>query len=109
MSDKKVLLISQVFYPDEVVVANLFTNLCSVLVRNNTEIEVWRAQPSYTCNRRQPKYRVFEGIKINYLLSTNFPKDKLSGSLLNYFSFSFSKPSCISFTKGGSVRDGCPE
>jgi hypothetical protein len=35
MAEQKVLIISQVFYPDEAAVANLFTNLCDWLMYNN--------------------------------------------------------------------------
>jgi glycosyltransferase involved in cell wall biosynthesis len=86
----RVLLISQVFYPDEVAVANLFTNLCSVLVKSDTDINVWCAQPSYTCKTRQHRLKTYNGIKIHYLRSTNFHKDKFYGRILNYFSFSVS-------------------
>ena len=86
----KVLLISQVFYPDEVAVANLFTDLCSVLVTSGLEIEVWCAQPSYTCSKRQPNRAFYNGINIHYLTSTNFPKDKILGRVSNFCSFSLS-------------------
>jgi glycosyltransferase involved in cell wall biosynthesis len=87
MDKKQVLLISQVFYPDEVAVANLFTKLCSALVSNNINIEVWCAQPSYTTQKRQPKLRIYNGIKIRYLNTTNFQKNKVTGRLLNYLTF----------------------
>lgn len=91
MSEKKILLISQVFYPDEVAVANLFTNLCIVLVKTgDIKINVWCAQPSYTCLKRQPNHRLYEGIDIHYLTSTNFPKDRMMGRAFNFFTFSLS-------------------
>jgi len=91
MLNQKVLLISQVFYPDEVAVANLFTNLCSVLVnQNGLDIDVWCAQPSYTIRERQPKKKIYNGINIYYLISTNFPKDKKLGRLINFITFSSS-------------------
>jgi colanic acid biosynthesis glycosyl transferase WcaI len=90
MSEKKVLLISQVFYPDEVAVANLFTNLCSFLVKSGLEIEVWSAQPFYTCTQPQPRNRIYEGVRIHYLHSTQFPKDNLAGRIINYFTFAIS-------------------
>ena len=90
MSSKKILLISQVFYPDEVAVANLFTNLCSVFVKNNLDVEVWCAQPSYTTLERQPSHNSYQGIRINYLLSTNFHKDRLTGRICNYLTYGLS-------------------
>jgi colanic acid biosynthesis glycosyl transferase WcaI len=100
-SKKKILLISQVFYPDEVAVANLFTNLCSVLVKNGEiKIDVWCAQPSYTCLKRQPRYRNYEGINIHYLRSTNFHKDLPLGRAINYLTFSLSVVFKLIFLKG---------
>lgn len=99
MANHKVLLISQIFYPDEVAVANLFTNLCSVLVRSGLEIEVWCAQPTYTCTLRQPKSSVYEGIRIHYLGSTRFSKDRLPGRIINYSTFSLSVVLKLLFSK----------
>lgn len=99
MAEHKVLLISQIFYPDEVAVANLFTNLCSVLVKSGLEIEVWCAQPTYTCTIRQPKRSIYEGIEIHYLRSTRFSKDRLPGRILNYSSFSLSVVVKLLFSK----------
>jgi colanic acid biosynthesis glycosyl transferase WcaI len=91
MPYKKILLISQVFYPDEVAVANLFTNLCVVLVKTGEiDIEVWCSHPSYTNNRRQQNHREYKGISIYYLASTNFPKYKILGRAVNFFTFSLS-------------------
>jgi len=90
MLDRRVLLISQVFYPDEVAVANLFTNLSSELVKQGLEIVVWCAQPSYTHSDKQPKFRTYNGIKIQYLKSTQFHKDKLYGRLINFMTFTIS-------------------
>ncbi|HEY5125350.1 MAG TPA: hypothetical protein VIK14_16590, partial [Ignavibacteria bacterium] len=91
MSERKVLLISQVFYPDEVAVANLFTNLSIMLAKTgDIRINVWCAQPSYTCSKRQPNHRFYKGIDIHYLTSTNFPKDSMIGRAINFFTFSLS-------------------
>jgi colanic acid biosynthesis glycosyl transferase WcaI len=86
----KILLITQVFYPDEVSTANLFTNLCSVLVEDHIDVEVWCSQPSYTVFEKQPKRIVLNGINVFFLPSTNFPKTFFFGRLLNYFSFTIS-------------------
>lgn len=99
MSARKVLLISQVFYPDEVAVANLFTNLSSELVKQGLEIVVWCAQPSYNYSDKQPKFRTYNGIKIQYLKSTQFHKDKLSGRLINYMTFAISVVTKLIFSK----------
>jgi glycosyltransferase involved in cell wall biosynthesis len=90
MSERRVLLISQVFYPDEVAVASLFTKLCAELVKSGMKIEVWCAQPSYTTTIRQPRYRFYEGIDIHYLRSSNYHKDKFIGRLINFLTFTLS-------------------
>ena len=84
---KKFFLISQVFYPDEVSTANLFTILCTHLANKNIEVEVWAAQPSYTNSDKKPGQLFHKGIKIRYLLSTRFHKSNLLGKLLNILSF----------------------
>jgi len=87
---KKFFLISQVFYPDEVSTAGLFTNLCEEIAGNNIAVQVWCAQPSYNTQVRQPKKLNYKGITIHYLSSTNFNKSSLVGRLLNYLTFSVS-------------------
>lgn len=92
MSYKKdILLISQVFYPDQVAVSNLFTKLLErIAVSNAYSINVWCAQPSYTTTERQPKFRKYKEINIHYLPSTNFQKGSFWGRMLNIASFSIS-------------------
>lgn len=87
---KKFLLISQVFYPDQVSTANLFTNLCSVLAEDNIEVEVWSAHPSYTESKRQPVNLEYKGIKIRLLPSTNFDKNSIPGRIFNILTFTAS-------------------
>lgn len=87
---KRFFLISQVFYPDEVSTAGLFTNLCSVLVSDNYKVVVWCAQPSYSIVKRQPRKKIHKGIEIHYLASTNFSKNSIIGKLINIITFSVS-------------------
>lgn len=101
--NKKILLITQIFYPDEVSTANLFTNLCSVLAEDNINVEVWCAQPSYTTLKRQPSVIQYNNINICYLSSTNFHKKKLIGRLLNYLTFSLSLTLKLLRSKNNSV------
>jgi colanic acid biosynthesis glycosyl transferase WcaI len=84
---RKFLLISGVFYPDEVSTSALFTGLCAELVKKGYDAEVWCGQPSYTVRRRQPKTLKYNGITIRYLLSTNFPKGSLPGRIFNILTF----------------------
>lgn len=96
---KKLLLITQVFYPDQVSSAGLLTDLCAELRKKNIEVEVWCAQPSYDTRIRQPKKKMHQGINIRYLTSTNLSKDKVIGRLLNYLSFTMSVLYKLLFSK----------
>lgn len=105
MSKKKeILLISQVFYPDQVAVSNLFTKLFERIADTGTfTINVWCAQPSYTTRERQLKFRKYNGINIHYLPSTNFRKDSLLGRLLNVASFTLSVILRLIFGRTGDL------
>lgn len=81
-------LISQVFHPDEVSTAGLFTDLCIELARRGNEVEVWCAQPFYNVRKRQKNKRIFyKGVIINYLPSTNFRKESFPGKIVNMLTF----------------------
>lgn len=97
---KKFFLISQVFYPDEVSTANLFTKLCAKIAEDkNFMVDVWCAQPSYSTLKRQPKHLVYKNINITYLRSTNFKKDYFFGRLMNYLTFTISVIFKLLFSK----------
>jgi len=87
---KKFFFVSEVFYPDEVSTAGLFTDLAIELAKKNIQVDVWCAQPSYTTIIRQPRKIKLKGVNITYLPSTNYFKDHLLGRLVNYITFSFS-------------------
>lgn len=97
--NKKFILISQVFYPDEVSTAGLFTDLCAEIVKNNVKVEVWCGQPSYNTKEKQVRRKEYKGITIFYLPSTNFNKNKIFGRLINYITFSISLCFKILFSK----------
>ena len=86
----KLFLISQIFYPDQVSTANLYTDLCSVIAGDGIEVEVWAAHPSYSESGRQPSSVYHKGIIIRYLPSTNFRKLNLAGRLVNMITFTIS-------------------
>jgi len=88
--NKKFLLVSQVFYPDEVSTAGLFTDLCEKIIQKNIRVTVLCAQPSYNTLIRQPARVNHQGIDIQYLFSTNFNKNNPLGRILNYITFSCS-------------------
>lgn len=87
---KQFFLISQVFYPDEVSTAGLFTNLCERIAEKDVHVEVWCAQPSYNTKKKQKRNAHYNNINICYLPSTSFSKNNSIGRTLNYFTFSIS-------------------
>jgi glycosyltransferase involved in cell wall biosynthesis len=89
VENKTFFLISQVFFPDEVSTAALFTDLCVTLANeHNYDVRVWCAQPSYTTLKRQPRKLKYKDVNISYIQSTNFSKNSIFGRLVNYFTFS---------------------
>lgn len=97
MNKKSFFFVSQVFYPDEVSTAGLFTDLCIELSENEVEVTVWCSQPSYTTNKKQPRQIRYKGISIKYLRATNFKKDNKFGRIINYISFSLTKLFSLKF------------
>lgn len=96
---KEFYFICQVFYPDEVSTAGLFTNLCEILVKKNINVKVICAQPSYDSKERQKKRVIYKGINISYLPSTNYNKNSILGRIINYLTFSFSLILKLLFSK----------
>ena len=96
---EKFFLISQVFYPDEVSTAGLFTSLASYLSEDQYDVEVWCAQPSYTHTGKQPGKITHLGMQIRYLCSTRIHKSKLWGRILNISTFMFSTVLRLLFTR----------
>ena len=104
MAEVKVILISQVFYPDEVAVSNLLTKLFVRLGNDHgIRAKVWCAQPSYTTRLRQPSKAVYHGVEISYLASTNFPKSQILGRLLNVLTYSVSVFFKLIFHRGKEI------
>ena len=52
----ELLLISQVFYPDETATASILTDIAVELAkRTDIKVSVWCGQPSYSTTERQKK------------------------------------------------------
>jgi glycosyltransferase involved in cell wall biosynthesis len=93
MADKKtkLILVSQVFYPDETATASILTDIAVEIAGDSRiEVEVICAQPSYSTRQRQKREKSYKNISISYMRGTNFFKGNLMGRLLNYFTFSVS-------------------
>lgn len=104
MGKKQFFLISQVFYPDQVSTANLFTKLAlKIAERKDVEVTVWCAQPSYDFRNRQPSKVIYKDIHIHYLPSTSFRKKYFLGRLINYLTFMLSVAAKLIFSPNKSA------
>ncbi|MCG8697125.1 MAG: glycosyltransferase family 4 protein [Bacteroidales bacterium] len=97
--NKEFFLVTQVFYPDEVSTAGLFTQLCTKLASQDVNVTVWCAQPGYNVKAKQPARVLYKNIQIRYLPSTNFSKNSTTGRLINYLTFSLSLLVKLLFSK----------
>jgi glycosyltransferase involved in cell wall biosynthesis len=99
---KRIFFISQVFYPDEVSTAGLFTGLCACIAENGYHVDVWSAQPTYTHTGRQPRKVLYHGINIRYLCSTRIHKSRFYGRVLNVLTFMISASLRLLFSRDKS-------
>jgi len=87
----KLLLLSQLFYPELISTGQTLTELCEALVGLGVDIEVFCGPPTIVDRvTKIPKHIVYKEIKINRLWGTRFPKLSFLGKLLNQLTFTFS-------------------
>jgi len=91
MKEKKLLVLSQLFYPELVSTGQSLTELCEMLVSFGVHVEVLTGPPTITLRTSKvPKYLEYKKIKIVHVFSTRFPKLSFLGKLLNQITFTFS-------------------
>jgi len=91
MKEKKLLVLSQLFYPELVSTGQVLTELCEMLVSFGAHVEVLTGPPTIVSRTTKvPKYLEYKGIKIVRVFSTRFPKLSFLGKLLNQITFTFS-------------------
>jgi hypothetical protein len=86
----RILLITQVFYPDTVSVSQHLTDLANKLVEDGHEVTVFTS--SYPYEEKTHRYEPFEnyqGIKIKRLRQSSFGKDSTLARLFDFFTFYF--------------------
>jgi glycosyltransferase involved in cell wall biosynthesis len=86
----RILLITQVFYPDTVSVSQHLTDLANKLVEDGHEVTVYSS--SYPYEEKTHRYEPFEnyqGIKINRLRQSSFGKGSTLARLFDFFTFYF--------------------
>jgi colanic acid biosynthesis glycosyl transferase WcaI len=96
----KVLLITQVFYPDTVSVSQHLTDLAKKLVEDGHEVTVYTScYPYEEKTLRYIKSEYFQGIKIERLRQSSFGKRSTLTRLLDFFTFYFSISIRLLFVK----------
>lgn len=86
----RILLITQVFYPDTVSVSQHLTDLANKLVEDGHEVTVYTS--SYPYEEKTHRYESFEnyqGININRLRQSSFGKGSTLARLFDFFTFYF--------------------
>ena len=96
----KILLITQVFYPDTVSVSQHLTDLAKKLVEDGHDVTVYTScYPYEEKNRRYSKSEHFQGVKIERLRQSSFGKRNTLIRLLDFFTFYFSISIKLLFVK----------
>jgi len=84
---KKILILSEFFYPDKSSTPKVLTELAEDLVNNGLDVEVICSNHSYKGSLKLSKKETVNGIKISRINSSNFSRDSKLGRIINYMSF----------------------
>lgn len=96
----KILLITQVFYPDTVSVSQHLTDLAEKLVEDGHEVTVYTScHPYEEKTHRYSKLENFQGVKIERLRQSSLGKRSTFTRLLDFFTFYFSISIKLLFVK----------
>jgi len=96
----KILLITQVFYPDTVSVSQHLTDLAEKLVEDGHEVTVYTScYPYEEKTHHYIKSEDYRGVKIERLWQTSFGKRSTLARLLDFFTFYFSISIKLLFVK----------
>ena len=96
----KILLITQVFYPDTVSVSQHLTDLAEKLVEDGHEVAVYTScYPYEEKTHHYIKSEDYRGVKIERLWQTSFGKRSTLARLLDFFTFYFSISIKLLFVK----------
>jgi len=91
MQKKRILILSQVYWPDTSSVSQHLSDLADYLVRNDNEIHVICSRKPYEdLNIRFSKNEIYRGVKITRLNQSKFQKKYILGRLCNFLSFQIS-------------------
>lgn len=97
---KRVLFLTQFFYPEAAATAQLLTELAVELVKRGMTVTVYTSQPTYHERRRLPRQEEFHGVRIVRLFSTRFDKQRLFGRMANGLTFFLTVLLRLLFSRG---------
>ena len=83
----RILVLSQVYYPDTVSVAQHLTDLCDALVADGCSVDVVSSRFPYYTDGEYASQETHNGVRIHRIRHTNFPRNSLLGRGFNFFSF----------------------
>ena len=88
---KKILIISEPFYPQVAAIGQLLTDLSEDLIKAGFQVKVVTGNPNniFNKNNRIPRKENYKGIEIIRLKNTTFSKYRMAGRVLNYLTFHF--------------------
>jgi glycosyltransferase involved in cell wall biosynthesis len=88
---KKILIISEPFYPQVAAIGQLLTDLSEDLVKAGFQVKVVTGNPNNNFNKNNtiPRKENYKGIEIIRLRNTTFSKYRMIGRVINYLSFHF--------------------
>ena len=87
----KILVISQVFYPDTVSVAQHLSDLCFALAKKGHEVKIITSRFPYEDKHiKYSSYEVFMNVIIKRIWSTGFGKNNIISRLLDFMTFNLS-------------------
>ena len=88
---KKILIISEPFYPQVAAIGQLLTDLSEDLIKSGYQVKVITGNPNniFDKNKTIPRKENYKGIEIIRLRNTTFSKYRMAGRVLNYLTFHF--------------------
>lgn len=98
----KIIIISQVFWPDESAGSQILTDLAEALIENGFKVDLITSGNSYeNQNTLYPKEEDYNGIHIKRLRTSSFGKGSKLGHFITFFTFNVSLFSFLLFIRKG--------
>ena len=98
-NQKKIIFVSQYFYPEVASTAQLISDLAEDMAAKGMNVKAISGQPSYVKSDKLPKKEIHNGVEIHRVSSTCFEKNSKLGRVINWFSYTFLVFFKLLFTK----------